>query len=399
MFDKLKRKFILINMSLLTIVFILIFGTIYITTTISMEKDLEHDLRNTLSTPRKPVPNSPMMSSSIIIELDSDNNIATVTTYMEIDENMLQETIYTIIKNENKFGKIKIDGSSYGYLKEYSNKGVRIALMSREPQIDVLNNLLKVFISIGSISLIFLLLISIYLTNKTIKPIKETFEKQKQFIADASHELKTPLAIIRTNNSLVLSNKNLTVESQSKWLNYINNQIERMSELIDEMLSLAKLDANRGHDEFVVFNLSKLLNNILLTFEAVIFENKIELESNIEEDISIKGDKESIKKVFTILLDNAIKYTNQSGKIDVDLRQEKNKIKIKVKNSGEGINKKDINKIFERFYRVDTSRARESGGYGLGLSIAKSIVENHNGKIYAESNVGKDTTFIIELNN
>ena len=399
MFDKLKRKFILINMSLLTIVFILIFGTIYITTTISMEKELEHDLRNTLSTPRKPIPNSPMMSSSIIIELDSDNNIATVTTYMEVDENMLQETMYTIIKNENKFGKIKIDGSSYGYLKEYSNKGVRIALMSREPQIDVLNNLLKVFISIGSISLIFLLLISIYLTNKTIKPIKETFEKQKQFIADASHELKTPLAIIRTNNSLVLSNKNLTVESQSKWLNYINNQIERMSELIDEMLSLAKLDANRGHDEFVVFNLSKLLNNILLTFEAVIFENKIELESNIEEDISIKGDKESIKKVFTILLDNAIKYTNQSGKIDVDLRQEKNKIKIKVKNSGEGINKKDINKIFERFYRVDTSRARESGGYGLGLSIAKSIVENHNGKIYAESNVGKDTTFIIELNN
>ena len=165
------------------------------------------------------------------------------------------------------------------------------------------------------------------------------------------------------------------------------------------MLSLAKLDANRGHDEFLVFNLSKLLNNILLTFEAVIFENKIELDSNIEEDISIKGDKESIKKVFTILLDNAIKYTNQSGKIDVDLRQEKNKIKIKVKNSGEGINKKDINKIFERFYRVDTSRARESGGYGLGLSIAKSIVENHNGKIYAESNVGKDTTFIIELNN
>ena len=399
MFDKLKRKFILINMSLLTIVFILIFGTIYITTTISMEKDLEHDLRNTLSTPRKPVPNSPMMSSSIIIELDSDNNIATVTTYMEVDENMLQETMYTIIKNENKFDKIKIDGSSYGYLKEYSNKGLRIAIMSREPQIDVLNNLLKVFISIGSISLIFLLLISIYLTNKTIKPIKETFEKQKQFIADASHELKTPLAIIRTNNSLVLSNKNLTVESQSKWLNYINNQIERMSELIDEMLSLAKLDSNRGHDEFVVFNLSKLLNNILLTFEAVIFENKIELESNIEEDISIKGDKESIKKVFTILLDNAIKYTNQSGKIDVDLRQEKNKIKIKVKNSGEGINKKDINKIFERFYRVDTSRARESGGYGLGLSIAKSIVENHNGKIYAESNVGKDTTFIIELNN
>jgi two-component system, OmpR family, sensor histidine kinase CiaH len=385
-------------MSLLTIVFILIFGTMYISTAISMEKDLEHDLKNTISVPRKPTPNSPMMSSSIIIELDSDNNIATVTTYLEIDEDMLEDTIYTIIKNENNFDRVKIDGSSYGYLKEYSSKGLRIVLMSREPQIEVLNNLLKVFISIGSISLIFLLLISIYLTNKTIKPIKETFEKQKQFIANASHELKTPLTIIRTNTSLVLSNKSLTVESQSKWLNYINNQIERMSELLDEMLSLAKLDTNRGLNEFVVFNLSKLLNNILLTFEAVIFENKIELESNIEEDISIKGDKESIKKVFIILLDNAIKYTNKSGKIDVELKQEKNKIKLKVKNTGEGIKKEDINKIFERFYRVDTSRARETGGYGLGLSIAKSMVESHNGKIYAESNVGKDTTFIIEFN-
>lgn len=398
MFDKLKKKFILINMSLLTIVFVLIFGTIYISTAISIEKDLEHELMNTVSNPRKPTPNSPMMSSSIIIELDSDNNIAKVNTYLEIDEGVLEDTIYKIIKNENKLDRVKIDGSSYVYLKEYSNKGLTIVLMSREQQIEVLNNLLKVFISIGSISLILLLLISIYLTNKTIKPIKETFEKQKQFIANASHELKTPLTIIRTNTSLVLSNKSLSVESQSKWLNYINNQIERMSELLDEMLSLAKLDTNRGLDEFVVFDLSKLLNNILLTFEAVIFENKIQLESNIEEDISIKGDKESIKKVVIILLDNAIKYTNKSGKIDVELKQEKNKIRLKVKNTGEGIKKEDINKIFERFYRVDSSRARETGGYGLGLSIAKSIVESNNGKIYAESNIGKDTTFIIEFN-
>ncbi|MGG7058799.1 sensor histidine kinase [Clostridium nigeriense] len=398
MFDKLKKKFILINMSLLTIVFVLIFGTIYISTAISIEKDLEHELMNTVSNPRKPTPNSPMMSSSIIIELDSDNNIAKVNTYLEIDEGVLEDTIYKIIKNENKLDRVKIDGSSYVYLKEYSNKGLTIVLMSREQQIEVLNNLLKVFISIGSISLILLLLISIYLTNKTIKPIKETFKKQKQFIANASHELKTPLTIIRTNTSLVLSNKSLSVESQSKWLNYINNQIERMSELLDEMLSLAKLDTNRGLDEFVVFDLSKLLNNILLTFEAVIFENKIQLESNIEEDISIKGDKESIKKVVIILLDNAIKYTNKSGKIDVELKQEKNKIRLKVKNTGEGIKKEDINKIFERFYRVDSSRARETGGYGLGLSIAKSIVESNNGKIYAESNIGKDTTFIIEFN-
>ncbi|WP_066891879.1 cell wall metabolism sensor histidine kinase WalK [Clostridium nigeriense] len=398
MFDKLKKKFILINMSLLTVVFILIFGSIYIFTTISMDRDLEHELRGIIYNQKKPAPDLPMMSSSISIDLDSDYNIAKVTTFMEVDEDVLKDTIYEIIKNGKKYDKVKLEGSSYGYLKEYTAKGLKIVLMSRQPQIDVLNNLLKVFIFIGSISLILLLLISIYLTNKTIKPIKETFEKQKQFIADASHELKTPLAIIRTNTSLVLSNKGATVESQSKWLNYINNQIGRMTELLDEMLSLAKLDTNRELQEFKDFDLSKLLNSILLTFEAVIFENRIELESNISENVSLKGDKESIKKVVIILLDNAIKYTNKSGKINVNLQQEKNKIKLKIKNTGEGIKKEDLEKIFERFYRVDSSRARETGGYGLGLSIAKSIVDSHKGKIYAESNIGKDTTFIIEFN-
>ncbi|MBS5950315.1 MAG: ATP-binding protein [Clostridium sp.] len=398
MFDKLKKKFILINMFLLTLVFVLIFGAIYISTTISMERELEHDLMMSINDPKKPGPDFQMMGSSIIIDLDSDNTIAKVTTFMEVDEDILEEAIYTIVKSDKKFDKIKLNEISYGYLKETTSRGIKIALMSRQPQIDVLNNLLKVFISIGSISLILLLLISIYLTNKTIKPIKEAFEKQKQFIADASHELKTPLAIIRTNTSLVLSNKSSTVDSQSKWLNYINNQIERMTELLDEMLSLAKLDTNRELEEFTVFNLSKLLSNILLTFEAVIFENRIELESNIGENIELKGDKESIKKVLIILLDNAIKYTNISGKIYVELKQDKNKMKLKVRNTGDGIKKEELEKIFERFYRVDTSRARETGGYGLGLSIAKSIIESHKGKIYAESNIGKDTTFIIEFN-
>ncbi len=385
-------------MSLLTMVFVLIFGTIYISTAISMERDLKHELMYTMSSPKKPMINSPMMASSIIIELDSNNNIAQVLTYMELDKEALQETIYEIVNSENQFDKVKIEGSTYGYLKEYTTKGLKIVLMSREQQLNVLANLLKVFLAIGSISLILLLFISIYLTNRTIKPIKESFEKQKQFIANASHELKTPLTIIRTNTSLVLSNRSETVESQSKWINYINNQIERMAKLIDEMLSLAKLDTGKELVEFTSFNISKLINNVLLTFEAVLFENNIQISSNIEDDITIKGDKESIKKVFNILLDNAIKYTNKNGKIDVEMYQDKNKIKLKVKNTGEGIKKEDLEKIFERFYRIDTSRARETGGYGLGLSIAKSIVESHNGKIYAESNEGKDTTFIIEFN-
>lgn len=396
MFEKLKRKFIFINMTLLTLVFILIFGTIYITTAANMDRELEGDLKGAIQNPRKPGPDF-KNGNSIIIELDSDNNVANVAANIEIDNTVLEESIYSILKNEKKLDKIDISGSSYGYLKEHTPRGLKIALISRELQINMLNNLLKVFLIVGSISLFLLFYISVYLTKKTIKPIKESFEKQKQFIADASHELKTPLAIIRTNTSVITSNKDKTVESQIKWVNYISNQVDRMAKLIDDMLSLTKLDSNKVMEEKSSFDFSKVLDSILLGFEAVVFENNIILETEIQENVNLKSNKEEIKKLCSILLDNALKYTNSGGKIDVILYEEKNKVYLKIKNTGDGIKKEDLERIFERFYRVDTSRARETGGYGLGLSIAKSIVENHNGKIYAESNIGKDTTFIVEF--
>ncbi|MBS5936773.1 ATP-binding protein [Clostridium sp.] len=396
MFEKLKRKFIFINMTLLTLVFILIFGTIYLTTAANMDRELEGDLKGAIQNPRKPGPNF-KNGNSIIIDLDSENNVANVTTNIEIDNAVLEESIYSILKNENKIDKIDISGSSYGYLKEHTPKGLKIALISRELQINMLNNLLKVFLIVGSISLFLLFYISVYLTNKTIKPIKESFEKQKQFIADASHELKTPLAIIRTNTSVITSNKDKTVDSQIKWINYISNQVDRMAKLIDDMLSLTKLDSNKVMEEKSSFDFSKVLDSILLGFEAVVFENNIILETEIQKNVDLKANKEEIKKLCSILLDNALKYTNSGGRIDVILYEDKNKVYLKVKNTGDGIKKEDLEKIFERFYRVDTSRARETGGYGLGLSIAKSIVEIHNGKIYAESNIGKDTTFIVEF--
>lgn len=397
MFEKLKRKFILINMSLLTIVFIFIFGGIYTYTFLSMNRDIEHELQRNIFSMKKPGLDGPMLSGNIIIDINSDNELINVLTYTEIDEEILKEGVYKILKSENNLSKIKLNNTRFAYLKEPSNKGVRIMLLNIEAQINALMNLIKAFLTIGVISLFILLFISIYLTNKTIKPLKESFEKQKRFIADASHELKTPLAIIRTNTSVILSNKDASVSNNIKWLNYINNQTERMGKLIDEMLTLAKLDNLNEQINFMSFNFSDLVNNILLTFEAVIFENNIKLESYIEDDIHIKGDKENIKKVFIILLDNAIKYTNNNGEIYIELKQDKNKIKLTVKNTGDGIKEEDLEKIFERFYRVDDSRERKTGGYGLGLSIAKSIIESHKGKIYAKSNLNEDTSFIVEL--
>ena len=158
-----------------------------------------------------------------------------------------------------------------------------------------------------------------------------------------------------------------------------------MSTLINEMLSLANLDANKKKGEVTKFELSKILSDALLVFEVVIFEKGLVLEENINDNIFINGEKDQIKKLISIL------------KIMVSLNIEKNKARLEVKNTGEGIEKEHLEKIFERFYRVDNSRDRGTGGYGLGLSIAKAIVEEHKGKIYAESVVREYTSFIVEL--
>ncbi|MGL6107057.1 sensor histidine kinase [Romboutsia sp.] len=395
MFDKLRLKFILINMSLLTVVFVAIFGTIFTITNMNIENDINRELEGLMRDGRRPKP----FYTYMVIDVDKSKNLINVMTPFQntISKDVLKEGILKITENEKPSSKIEIGGTKYSYLKQSIFSGQRIVLLDRTYQQNTVLQLLKSFIVVGAISLIILLIISIYLTNKTLNPVKETFKKQKQFIDDASHELKTPLTIIKTNTSLVLSNPEDTVQNQSKWINYINLQVDRMSELINEMLTLAKLDTAENNIEFHSINISKTIQGMMLAFDAIIFENKINLEDNVEKDIVINGNEEGIKNLFSILMDNAIKHTNKNGTISVSLFNDRNKIKVIVKNTGDGIAHEHLEKIFERFYRVDDSRIRETGGYGLGLSIARSIVEQYNGKIYAKSILGEDTSFIVEL--
>ena len=399
MFKKLKRKFILMNMILLTTVFIGIFGTIYLSTAYNMENDMRMQLwSNMMTVPQqKPMPKNDRMDMSIKIDLDTKNEIVNVSSRLNTDDLDVNGIVEKVINNSSDMSKVKVNGESFSYLKESVNNGTRIVLISRTFQQEVLWNLLRTFIIVGLLSLIVLFFISIYFTNKAIIPLEETFKKQKQFIADASHELRTPLTIIKTNISLLRENKHQTIESQGKWVNYIDSQASRMSTLINEMLSLANLDANKKKGEFINFNLSKLLNDSLLVFEVVIFEKGLILKENISQDIFINGEIDQIKKLISILMDNAIKYTSKNGEITVSLKVERNKAKLVINNTSEGIKNEHLEKIFERFYRIDDSRDRDTGGYGLGLSIAKSISEEHKGKIYAESILGKDVSFIVEL--
>lgn len=399
MFKKLKTKFVVINMGLLTAVFIGIFGTIYLSTAYSMEKEMRVQLwSNMMVAPQqKPMPKDDRMDMTIKIDLDNTNEIVAISSKLNTDDLDINNIVIKVINSNKEMDTIKINGESFAYLKQDIGNGKRIVLMSKSFQQDMLWSLLKIFIGVGSLSLVVLFFISIYFTNKAINPLEETFKKQKQFIADASHELRTPLTIIKTNVSLLKENELETIQSQEKWINYIDSQASRMSTLINEMLSLANLDANKKKGEDINFNLSKVISDSLLVFEVVIFEKGLILEEHVTDDIFIRGEQEQIKKLISILMDNAIKYTNKNGKIYVSLIAERNKAKLTIKNTGEGIKKEHLEKIFERFYRVDDSRDRGTGGYGLGLSIAKAIVDDHKGKIHAESIINDETSFIIEL--
>ena len=397
MFNKLKRKFVIINMCLLSIVFLSIFSAIYLLTANTAERQTSFALEQLISSPPRRAPENPTMASSILVDLDKEGKIIHTFSYMNIDSEIVSQAVAEATAINDSTGKIKIGDTYYAFLKQQKPQGTKLGFIDRTPQQRTLNNFLIIFVSVGSGSLVLLLFVSVFFANRAIAPIKETFEKQKQFIADASHELKTPLTVIRTNASLVLENENETVKSQAKWLEYIVSQTDKMSGLLESMLSLAKMDYSEQSVRFAEFDLSKTLTGALLSFEAVFFERKIRSEADIQPGIKLYGDRDGIKRLVDILIDNAAKNTEGNGSISVSLKNEKNKIEFKIRNTGRGIPPEHIEKIFERFYRVDSSRSSESGGQGLGLSIAKSIVEQHKGKIYARSNMGVDTTFIVEL--
>ena len=233
------------------------------------------------------------------------------------------------------------------------------------------------------LSVFFALFILVYiLSYKVFQPIKETLNKQKQFISDASHELKTPLTIISATADV------LKQTCDSQWLDNIKSQTERMDSLVSDMLSLAKLDERNITLNEEPCDISQLTLDTALPFDAVAFEKNKTLTLDIKPEIIAVVDRPSVKKIISILIDNAIKHSYANGEIKVSVHKENNKALLTVFNTGSDIPDDKSDKIFERFYRGDKSRSRESGGSGLGLSIAKSIADNNKWKISAQSKLG-----------
>ena len=267
-----------------------------------------------------------------------------------------------------------------------------IILMEDESVVTRIKFIYIYAISGSIVSIIIAYTISKKVSNMIVKPVKETIESQKRFISDASHELKTPLAVIEANADVLESNI-----GKSKWMEYIQSEIASMDKLINNLLFLAKVENVKELKEKENFDLTQEVKMTASMFESMAYERKVKIEDKIEENVNFNGNKEDIKQVLSVLIENAIMHTKENGKIVVELNKEKGTTVLQVSNEGEEIPKEEREKIFERFYRVDKSRNRKEKRYGLGLAIAKSIVvEGYNGKIGVDCKDGV-TTFRVTL--
>ena len=325
-----------------------------------------------------------------VILFDNKYNIKEIISYST--ETIDEQKIILLISNylnknnmNNKIGNLYFNKYIY-YLTQNNSLIIVDNTTVNQKLISLLDTSFIIFILLEFIAIY----TSLKLTSWIIKPVRESFEKQKQFIYDASHELKTPLSVITASAEMLENNP-----QEIKWINNIKNESERMNNLIVQMLDLAKSENINKQQEYSINNLSKITEKVVLTFESIIYEKGLKIKYEIEKDINFKCESEDIKELISILIDNAIKHSYNSSKITVKLYREKDNIILEVKNRGDSIPKEEQEKIFERFYRIDKSRNRDENRYGLGLSIAKNIVTNHNGKILVDSLHGYTTFKVI----
>lgn len=321
--------------------------------------------------------------------LDKNNNIIDKISHNELGfENEVIEQAKKIL-DINYNNKIKINCLYFSDISYNLKFGEYLIIINIS---NIKARLLSILLISFIISLLFELVIY-YVCKKITKwitnPVEETFDKQKDFIADASHELKTPLAVIIASVDCIEECK-----ENEKWINNIKIESNKMNNLITKLLDLSKSETINNKEIYTINNLSKIIEKRTLVFESLAFENNVEIESKIEKNIMFKCNNIEIDEVISILIDNAIKHSFKKSKIKVKLYKEKNNIIIEVTNKGDNIQPKEYEKIFERFYRNDQSRNRNSNRYGLGLAIAKNIVNNHGGqiKVFSENN---NTTFRI----
>lgn len=438
MFKKLRNKFLILNMTIITIFMIVTFTVIYFVTAQSIENNNKNQLAdistthllfaetsqgplseqnnsgvivnssvgvvNTFSYPT--VPSVGMVSFTYLLDLN--NNVIFRSSFEEgkIKEVVYETALEKALASGATSGKIKVLNSTWLFTSNLLNNfdtldltqldetktGSVMSVTTYEPYrqihfLDITNSentlttLLTTLFIVGAVMLLAIFGISFFFAKKAIRPIAQSWDKQNQFIADASHEFKTPLAIIQANTDVLLSNEKSSIASQSKWVHYIQHEVKRMNALVGDLLYLAQAENSEFTFNKTTIDVSKLVKTALLAMEAVAYEKHIVFNQTIEENIMLQSDGIRLKQIIMILVDNAIKYSPDNSTITIQLIESQKNTVFTITNAISENQAIDENRIFDRFYRGDSSREHSNGGYGLGLSIAKSVIEKLGGTI------------------
>lgn len=388
-----RRRFIELNMLMVGVVLTVVFVVVGVYMTNTYYNDLRMTMEQVL-TPLvrfdKPMENRPVRKDDnreniLTVFYNVDSGEYDVLSFNNLYTNKnLEDILKEIVSSEKDFGTLK----EYGliYYKNFGNP-YRIAIVSCDYINVSIIRLVIVLFGIWAMAMLLFLIISIKFSKYASKPMERAIEREKQFVADASHDLKTPLSIILANNAILLENPD---PDTKHWLD--SNQIaaKRMQELINQMLTLSSVDKRI---EFSEIDLSNLAYKVSLEFESLAYEKGIELDTDIVDDCKLVSNEEYVTKIISGLLENAIKYEPKKGR--VLLKIDKNQ--LSVRNFGSHIEKEDTDHIFDRFYRSDKSRQNNGKSFGLGLSITKEMVDKLNGEIKVVSDNEDGTVFFVKF--
>lgn len=396
MLKKLRVKFVCILMSIVTIMMCVIFGLIIHFTGSALEAQSMRMMQSIADNPFQigdpGADTKEVRLPYFIVKVNRWGEVlATSGGYYDLsDEMTILKITMAALEKESQTGIL--DDYSLRYLKSSSPGGQTIVFADMSSEQATMKNLLGNCIGIGILCFLIFLGSSLFLARWAVKPVEQAWQQQRQFVADASHELKTPLTVIMTNAEM-LQDPEYEESTRQQFSSSILTMSQQMRGLVEGLLELARVDNGSVKTNFTELNLSELVGDCTLPFEPLYFEKDLILSAAIEKEIRVKGSASHLHQVMDILLDNAMKYSTSKGEVRVKLKKQGAHCILSVASSGEPISKEDLKNIFKRFYRIDKARSRD-GSYGLGLSIAQSIVEEHRGRIWAESENGINTFFV-----
>ena len=305
-----------------------------------------------------------------------------------VDEDTAEEYAKNVSGKSGTTGFMGI----YRYRVTKTEDGTKYVFLDCRREISNFQSVLITTVSVSGLGLAAVFVLVVIFSRMVFRPVEESIRKQKRFITDASHELKTPLTIIDANTEI------MEMESgESQWTRSTRKQIQRLTGLVQQLVTLSRLDEEKGLQDIAEFDLSEAVSESVQPYGALAQTKEKHLTLNIEGGLMDIGDEKSIRQVSGILMDNAVKYSSEKGNITLTLKKKGKKILLEIYNDADGLPQGKLDVLFERFYRLDSSRNSGTGGSGIGLSVAKAIVQAHKGKITAENKTGNGLTVTVLL--